>query len=69
MTEPNRLDRLLLALAIGYCLWCGFGLKLKQTFGPSNWSTNKRDNELSVLSIARRMLGLRNSYPCKHFSH
>ena len=67
VTEPNRFDRLLLALAIGYCLWCGFGLKLKQTFGPSNWSTNKRDNELSVLSIARRMLGLTQLIPMQAF--
>ncbi|MBV09670.1 hypothetical protein [Rubinisphaera sp.] len=57
VTDPNRFDRLLLVLAIGYCLLCGFGLRMKQTFGPSNWSTNQRTNELSMLSIARRMLG------------
>ena len=58
VTSPERFDRLLLVLAIGYVLLCGFGLKMKQTFGPSNWSTNKRVNELSVLSIARRMLDM-----------
>lgn len=64
---PKRFDRLLLVLAIGYCLLCGFGLKMKQKYGPSYWSTNKRDNELSVLSIARRMLGMTQLSPAQAF--
>ena len=56
VTDPSRFDRLLLVLAIGYCLLCGFGLRMKQSFKPSHWCGNNRDNEVSVLSIARRML-------------
>lgn len=63
VTDPKRLDRLLLVLAIGYCLLCGFGLRMKQVYPASCWSTNNREHELSVLSIARRMLGITQLTP------
>lgn len=54
--KPQRFDRLLLVLTLGYLLLCGMGLKVKQEYAASNWSTNQRDQEQSVLTIARRML-------------
>lgn len=55
---PERLDRLLLVLAIVYLLLCGLGLHAKAEYSPACWSSNKRDQDQSVLSIARRMLKL-----------
>ena len=67
VTVPSRFDRLLLVLAIGYCLLCGFGLRMKQSFKPSHWCGNNRDNEVSVLSIARRMLDSTQLKPTQAF--
>jgi len=53
--HPDRLDRLLLVLAIGLLLLFGLGLKVKATYPPSHWSSNRRADECSVLTIARRM--------------
>lgn len=55
---PERLDRFLLVLAIVYLLLCGLGLHAKAEYSPSCWSSNNREQEQSVLTIARRMLGL-----------
>jgi hypothetical protein len=56
--KPARFDRLLLLLMLGYLLLCGLGLRALERYAPSNWSTNRRANEQSVLTIARRMLDL-----------
>ena len=43
ITKPQRLDRLLLIMAIAYLLLCGIGLLAKQQFTPSDWcSTNRQ---------------------------
>jgi hypothetical protein len=55
---PERLDRFLLVLAIVYLLLCGLGLHAKAEYSPACWSSNKREQDQSVLSIARRMLKL-----------
>jgi len=36
---------------------------MKQVYPASCWSTNNREHELSVLSIARRMLGITQLTP------
>lgn len=61
ITRPERLDRLLLILAIAYLLLCGIGLVIRQTGKPGDWSSSTR-NECSVFTIARIML-LRLSIP------
>lgn len=55
---PERLDRFLLVQAITYLLLCGLGLYAKTEYSPACWSSNKREREQSVLTIARRMLKL-----------
>ncbi len=52
----QHFDRLLLAVSLALVLLCGLGLKAKTMYPPSYWSSNKRENEQSVLTIARRML-------------
>lgn len=56
ITRPDRLDRLLLILAIAYLLLCGVGLLAKQQFKPSAWCSTNRDIECSVFTIGLIML-------------
>jgi hypothetical protein len=54
--SANRLDRLLLVLAIAYLLLCGVGLLAKAAFKPGDWCSNNRHGTCSVLLIGRLML-------------
>jgi hypothetical protein len=56
ITRPDRLDRLLLILAIAYLLLCGVGLLAKQQFKPCQWCSTNRDIECSVFTIGLIML-------------
>ena len=56
ITRPDRLDRLLLILAIAYLLLCGVGLLARQQFKPSAWCSTNRDIECSVFTIGLIML-------------
>lgn len=55
ITRADRLDRLLLILAIAYLLLCGIGLIALQTGRPGDWSSSTR-NECSAFTIGRIML-------------
>jgi hypothetical protein len=55
ITRPERVDRLLLILAIAYLLLCGVGLIARRTGRPGDWSSSTR-NECSVFTIGRIML-------------
>lgn len=55
ITRPDRLDRLLLILAIAYLLLCGVGLVALQRTGASQWSSSST-NQSSVFTIGRMML-------------
>ncbi len=56
ITQPDRLDRLLLILAIAYLLLCGVGLIAKRQFNPSAWCSTNRDIECSIFTIGLIML-------------
>lgn len=43
ITLPERLDRLLLILAIAYLLLCGLGLIARATWSPAAWSSSSQD--------------------------
>jgi hypothetical protein len=55
LTTPDRLDRLLLILAIAYLLLCGIGLIAQGRFKPSTWSSSSK-NQSSVFQIGLWML-------------
>lgn len=55
ITRPERIDRLLLILAIAYLLLCGIGLIALRTGRPGDWASSTR-NECSVFTIGRIML-------------
>jgi hypothetical protein len=56
ITQPDRIDRLLLILAIAYLLLCGVGLIAKNQFTPSAWCSTNRQIECSIYTIGLIML-------------
>ena len=56
ITKPERLDRLLLILAIAYLLLCGIGLLAKKEHEPSAWCSTNRQIECSIYTIGMIML-------------
>jgi hypothetical protein len=56
ITKPDRIDRLLLILAIAYLLLCGVGLIAKKQFTPSAWCSTNRQIECSIYTIGLIML-------------
>ena len=57
LTKPERLDRLLLVLALAYVLLVGLGLHCRKHYRPGAWCSNNRDDSCSDFAIARAMLG------------
>jgi hypothetical protein len=55
LSTPERLDRLLLILAIAYLLLCGLGLLAQQTHKPSDWCSASKE-QCSVFLIGLMML-------------
>jgi hypothetical protein len=55
ITRPDRLDRLLLVLAIAYLLLCGIGLLALATGKPRDWTASSK-NDCSVFAIGRVMI-------------
>jgi hypothetical protein len=64
ITRPERLDRLLLILAIAYLLLCGVGLIALKTGTPGDWASSSK-NECSVFTIGRIMLLRGNTPPAE----
>ena len=60
ITRPDRLDRLLLVLAIAYLLLCGLGLLAQATRRPGEWTAASK-NDCSLFTIGRLML---DRLPC-----
>jgi hypothetical protein len=57
VSTPERLDRLLLILALAYLLLLvGLGLHCRRRYRPGHWCSNNRDDTLSDFAIARAML-------------
>jgi hypothetical protein len=54
LTRPDRLDRLLLILAIAYLLLCGIGLIARRQFKPSTWSSSSKE-QCSLFLIGLHM--------------
>lgn len=63
ITQPDRIDRLLLILAIAYLLLCGVGLIARTQFTPSAWCSTNRNNECSIYTIGLIMLEKINTSP------
>jgi hypothetical protein len=68
ITKPDRLDRLLLILAIAYLLLCGIGLTAKEFLTPSAWCSTNRDKECSIYTIGMIMNQKINASPPHAFA-
>lgn len=55
MTRPDRLDRLLLVLAIAYLLLCGIGLVAQQTRRPGEWTSSSK-TDCGIFTIGKIMI-------------
>lgn len=56
ITKPDRIDRLLLILALAYLLLCGLGLRAKATYPASTWCSSNDLAACSVFFVGRVML-------------
>jgi hypothetical protein len=68
ITQPDRLDRLLLILAMAYLLRCGVGLLAQQTHKPSAWCSTNRPIECSIFTIGLIMLDKIKASPAAAFA-
>ena len=68
ITKPDRIDRLLLILAIAYLLLCGLGLIAKSRFRPSVWCSTNRQRECSIYTIGMIMLQKIRASPHEAFA-
>ena len=56
ITKPERIDRLLLILALAYLLLCGLGLRAQRRFSPGAWCSSNDRRACSIFTIGRIML-------------
>jgi hypothetical protein len=56
VSTADRLDRLLLVLALAYLLLVGLGLHCRKHYRPGTWCSNNRPDTLCDFAIARVML-------------
>ena len=56
ITQADRLDRLLLILALAYVLLVGLGLMAQERFRPGMWCSSNDPRQCSVFTIGRVML-------------
>jgi len=56
ITKAERLDRLLLILALAYWLLVGIGMLARQRYQPAMWCSSNREKECSVFTIGRIMI-------------
>jgi hypothetical protein len=56
LTRPERLDRLILILALAYLLLVGLGLCAAGRFRSGRWASNNRKGEYSAFQVGRFML-------------
>jgi predicted nucleic acid-binding protein len=54
--KPERLDRLLLILALAYWLLVGLGTVARQQHRPALWCSSNRQKECSAFTIGRKLL-------------
>ena len=56
VTKADRIDRLLLLLALAYWLLVGIGLLARQWFRPGMWCSSNDEGQCSAFTIAKIMI-------------
>ena len=67
LTTPQRLDRLLLVLALAYLLLCGIGLLARRTHRPSAWCSSSKE-QCSIFIVGLLMRDKLNASPAQAFA-
>ena len=67
LSTPDRLDRMLLILAIAYLLLCGLGLLARQKHKPSAWCSSSKE-QCSIFLIGLIMLRKTKATPPQAFA-
>lgn len=67
LSTPDRLDRMLLILAIAYLLLCGLGIIAQKTHKPSAWCSSSKE-QCSIFLIGLIMLNKLNTSPPRAFA-
>ena len=67
LQNPQRLDRLLLILALAYLLLCGIGLIARTTHRPSAWCSSSKE-QCSVFRIGLLMQDRLRASPTQAFA-
>jgi hypothetical protein len=68
ITKPDRIDRLLLVLALAYWLLCGIGLLARQRYRPGMWCSSNDPKQCSVFTIGRIMRSQMQVKPAEAFA-
>lgn len=68
ITKADRIDRLLLILALAYLLLCGVGLLAQGRYRPSAWCSSNKPRVCSIFFIGRVMLLHMNVTPAEAFA-
>ena len=67
LKTPERLDRLLLILALAYLLLCGIGLMARRTHGPAAWCSSSKE-QCSIFRIGLLMRDKLPASPAQAFA-
>lgn len=67
LKTPQRLDRMLLVLALAYLLLCGIGLIARRDHKPSAWCSSSKE-QCSVFAIGLHMRGKLSASPAQAFA-
>ena len=67
LKSPQRLDRLLLVLALAYLLLCGIGLIARKTHKPSAWCSSSKE-QCSIFLIGLLMRDKLKASPAQSFA-
>jgi hypothetical protein len=54
LTDPDRLDRLLLVLALAYLFLVAWGLHARKYHRPGRWCSNQRSESMSLFSLGQQ---------------
>jgi hypothetical protein len=68
LTRAERVDRLLLILALAFILLCGVGLRARQRYRPGTWCSSNDPGQCSVFTIGRIMLDRMKLSPTSAFA-
>jgi len=68
LRQPDRLDRLILILALAYLLLVGLGLIGQRRYRPGHWSSNNRPDAFSLFQIGLYLLDQLRLKPADAFN-